>query len=175
MICTFFGHRDTPDTVRPLLREVLLDLIEYHGLKQFYVGNQGNFDAMALRLLKGFEKPYSITYDVVLAYLPRKTDPFFETYYTILPEGIESVPHRFAIDYRNKWIPLITNIMLTQSLRELERSYLIERKNYDSIPPRVEYSLSERGRTLIPILKQIHEWGKDQMDLVVSEAKQAKK
>ena len=72
-------------------------------------------------------------------------------------------------------IPLITNIMLTKSLRELERSYLIERKNYDSIPPRVEYSLSERGRTLIPILKQIHEWGKDQMDLVVSEAKQAKK
>ena len=59
--------------------------------------------------------------------------------------------------------------MLTQSLRELERSYLIERKNYDSIPPRVEYSLSERGKTLIPILKQIHEWGKDQMDLVVSE------
>ena len=58
MICTFFGHRDTPDTVRPLLREVLLDLIEHHGIKQFYVGNQGNFDAMALRLLKGFEKPY---------------------------------------------------------------------------------------------------------------------
>ena len=77
MICTFFGHRDTPDTVRPLLREVLLDLIEHHGAKQFYVGNQGNFDAMALRLLKGFEKPYSITYDVVLAYLPRKTDSFF--------------------------------------------------------------------------------------------------
>ena len=67
-------------------------------------------------------------------------------------------------------IPLITNIMLTQSLRELERSYLVERKNYDSIPPRVEYSLSERGKTLIPILKQIHEWGKAQMDLVVNEA-----
>ena len=60
--------------------------------------------------------------------------------------------------------------MLTQSLRELERSYLVERKNYDSIPPRVEYSLSERGKTLIPILKQIHEWGKAQMDLVVREA-----
>ena len=67
-------------------------------------------------------------------------------------------------------IPLITNIMLTQSLRELERSYLIERKNYDSIPPRVEYSLSERGKTLIPILQQIHEWGKDQMELVVRNA-----
>ena len=71
-------------------------------------------------------------------------------------------------------IPLITNIMLTQSLRELERSYLVERKNYDSIPPRVEYSLSKRGETLIPILKQIHEWGKDQMELVVTESKRKK-
>lgn len=67
-------------------------------------------------------------------------------------------------------IPLITNIMLTQSLRELEKSYLIERKSFDSIPPHVEYSLSERGKTLIPILRQIHEWGKDQMELVVQNA-----
>ena len=64
-------------------------------------------------------------------------------------------------------IPLITNIMLTQSLRELENSYLIERKDFDTIPPHVEYSLSERGKTLIPILNSIHEWGYDQMQLVV--------
>ena len=68
-------------------------------------------------------------------------------------------------------IPLITNIMLTQSLRELEKSFLVERKNYDSIPPRVEYSLSERGKTLIPLLKQMHAWGADQMELVVEESK----
>ena len=66
MICTFFGHRDAPPEIKPLLREVLLDLIERQGVKQFYVGNQGNFDAMAVRLLKEFEKLYSITYDVVL-------------------------------------------------------------------------------------------------------------
>lgn len=65
-------------------------------------------------------------------------------------------------------IPLITNIMLTQSLRELERSHLVDRINYDTIPPHVEYSLSDRGKSLIPILKQIHEWGKEQMQLVVS-------
>ena len=67
-------------------------------------------------------------------------------------------------------IPLITNIMLTQSLRELEKSYLIERKNYDSIPPRVEYSLSERGKTLIPLLRQLHEWGAEQMEMVVEKS-----
>ena len=113
VICTFFGHRDAPPEIKPLLREVLVDLIERQGVKHFYVGNQGNFDAMALRLLKEFEKPYSITYDVVLAYLPKKTDPFFEAYYTILPEGIETVPPRFAIDYRNKWMIEHSDIVIT--------------------------------------------------------------
>ena len=119
MTCTFFGHKDTPSEISPLLREVMLDLIEHHGVKRFYVGNQGNFDVMALRLLKEFEKPYSITYDVVLAYLPKKTDPFFEAYYTILPEGIEAVPRRFAIDYRNKWLVEHSDIVITY----VERSF----------------------------------------------------
>ncbi|MBR4458220.1 MAG: winged helix-turn-helix transcriptional regulator [Clostridia bacterium] len=67
-------------------------------------------------------------------------------------------------------IPLITNIMLTQALRELEKSHLVDRLNYDTIPPHVEYSLSERGKTLIPILKDIHAWGKDQMEIVTAKA-----
>ena len=54
MICTFFGHRDASQATKPLLREGLLDLITHYDVKQFYVGNQGNFDAMALRLLKEF-------------------------------------------------------------------------------------------------------------------------
>ncbi len=91
----------------------MLDLITHYDVKQFYVGNQGNFDAMALRLLKEFEKPYSITYDVVLAYLPKQTDPFFEAYYTVLPDGIETVPRRFAIDYRNKWMVEHSDIVIT--------------------------------------------------------------
>lgn len=69
-------------------------------------------------------------------------------------------------------IPLITNIMLTQSLRELEACYLVERRSYGTVPPRVEYSLTERGRTLLPILRQIHTWGADQMELVVEKAAQ---
>lgn len=61
----------------------------------------------------------------------------------------------------------ITNIMLTQSLRELEEYGLVERIQYSEIPPRVEYQLSERGKTLIPILNSFHEWGTKQMDYVV--------
>lgn len=59
-------------------------------------------------------------------------------------------------------IPLITSITLTQSLRDLEKACLVERKEYETISPHVEYSLTERGKTFIPILEQIHEWGADQ-------------
>lgn len=43
--CTFFGHRDCSETIKPRLREVLLDLITNHGVDMFYVGHQGQFDA----------------------------------------------------------------------------------------------------------------------------------
>ena len=68
-------------------------------------------------------------------------------------------------------IPTITNIMLTQSLRALEKSHLINRRNLDTVPPHVEYSLTEQGKSLIPLLKQIHNWGKEQMELVVNAAR----
>lgn len=54
----------------------------------------------------------------------------------------------------------ITNMMLTQSLKELESYGLVIRKQYPEIPPRVEYMLTEDGKTLIPSLKQLAEWGK---------------
>ena len=65
----------------------------------------------------------------------------------------------------------ITNIMLTQSLRDLEQHGLIDRIQYHEIPPRVEYSLSERGKTLIPILRSFHEWGAKQMEFAITVAK----
>lgn len=66
-------------------------------------------------------------------------------------------------------IPTITNIMLTKSLQELEEHQLIIRKQYDVIPPKVEYSLSERGKTLIPLLHEFHNWGKEQIEIDVLE------
>ncbi|TLD95747.1 transcriptional regulator [Helicobacter jaachi] len=50
---------------------------------------------------------------------------------------------------------------LTNALRELENDNLIIRTEYPQIPPRVEYSLSQRGKSLIPILDAMCEWGKD--------------
>ena len=54
----------------------------------------------------------------------------------------------------------ITNMMLTQSLKELELNGIINRKQYIEIPPRVEYSLTENGEELIPALKALASWGK---------------
>lgn len=64
-----------------------------------------------------------------------------------------------------KGIKDITNIMLTQSLRELEEDGMIIRHQYNEVPPKVEYYLSERGKTLIPILYSLHAWGKEQLEI----------
>ena len=55
----------------------------------------------------------------------------------------------------------ITQSMLTSQLRELEDDGIISRKIYAEIPPRVEYTLTEFGLTLSPILQSMAEWGKE--------------
>ena len=48
-VCTFFGHRDTPKKIEPILKSTLIDLIENKKVDLFYIGNQGNFDYMVRR------------------------------------------------------------------------------------------------------------------------------
>ena len=58
-----------------------------------------------------------------------------------------------------KELPGITNTMLANALRELERDGFINRVQFNEIPPHVEYSFTERGRDLMPIFYQIMLWG----------------
>lgn len=53
----------------------------------------------------------------------------------------------------------ISKQMLTTQLRELEQDGIIERKIYAEIPPRVEYFLSPKGESLLPIIHQLRDWG----------------
>lgn len=57
----------------------------------------------------------------------------------------------------------ITNTMLAQSLKELEKDGLVCRKQYDEMPVRVEYSLTPKTESLIPILLELKQWGKDHL------------
>lgn len=58
-----------------------------------------------------------------------------------------------------KAVPEITNTMLTASLRELEDNKLVNRIQYNEIPPRVEYSLTESGKALFPVFYELAKWG----------------
>lgn len=59
-----------------------------------------------------------------------------------------------------KSIEGITNMVLTQSLKELEQCGIVSREQFMEVPPRVEYSLTDKGNELIPALKALAEWGK---------------
>ena len=60
-----------------------------------------------------------------------------------------------------KMISSATPKMLTQQLRELEANGLVHREVYPVIPPKVEYSLTETGRSLMPVLVAMRDWGAD--------------
>lgn len=52
----------------------------------------------------------------------------------------------------------VTDAVLAASLKELIADQIVDRKSYDEIPPKVEYSLSEKGKTVVPILQSICKW-----------------
>jgi DNA-binding HxlR family transcriptional regulator len=60
-----------------------------------------------------------------------------------------------------KNLQVITHKMLSHELKELEAENLIHREVYSQIPPKVEYSLTEKGKTLLPILDLMFKWGEE--------------
>lgn len=107
MTVTFFGHRSTPDSVKPLLKKVLRELINQDGAKMFYIGNEGSFDRMAYDVLKELKEEYPfIDYKVVLAYLERRKKDIkkFSPWETVFPDELTKTPPRFAIAKRNRII-----------------------------------------------------------------------
>lgn len=58
-----------------------------------------------------------------------------------------------------KAIPRVTNTMLTVTLRDLEALGIVHREQFNEIPPHVEYSLTEKGRALLPVFFELAKWG----------------
>jgi DNA-binding HxlR family transcriptional regulator len=66
-------------------------------------------------------------------------------------------PMRYGELHRR--VPLPSHKVLTQQLRQLERDGIVTRKVFPAVPPKVEYSLSRYGKTLIPVLESMARWG----------------
>lgn len=122
---TFFGHRDTPTETESILRLTLIDLIEKENATVFYVGNHGSFDNMVCRQLEALSKTYPIKYYVVLAYMPTYSQN--HSAQTLFPEGIEQVPRKFAVEYRNKWMLFKADIVITYVARNYGGAYKFKR------------------------------------------------
>lgn len=96
-------------------------------------------------------KPENCRVEDALGILVGKWKPVILLY--LLQEGTK----RFSELKRN--MPGITQKMLTKQLRELEDEGIVERVVYPQVPPKVEYSMTEYGRSLEPVLEAMHEWG----------------
>lgn len=63
-----------------------------------------------------------------------------------------------------KALPRITNTMLTSTLRDLENVGIVHREQFNEIPPHVEYSLTERGKALLPVFTELAKWGENHLN-----------
>lgn len=67
----------------------------------------------------------------------------------------------------------ISEKMLIQSLKELEKDGLVNRKVYRQVPPKVEYSLTEIGKSFVPVLNAMFDWGRSYASFLVAREKEA--
>lgn len=106
MICAFFGHRDVPQGLETALRNAICKVVEDGSVDIFYTGGYGGFDALAAGTVIFLKKQYPhIRLYRIYAYLPRPGELLAAGYDgTIYPEGLETVPQRFAISHRNRWM-----------------------------------------------------------------------
>ncbi len=111
MVVTFFGHRDITSDISKVLEKAIIDVIEKYDANMFLVGNQGGFDKLVQSTLEKLANSYAIDYRIVLAYLPENNVEFLHK--TIVFNGFESVPPKYAIPKCNEWMIDKSNIVIT--------------------------------------------------------------
>ena len=83
----------------------------------------------------------------------------------VLVKISESEPVRFNELYRN--IPSVSEKVLSQVLKQLTTDGIIERQLYPDVPPRVEYSITDLGKTLLPHVEALIKWGQDNFEQIM--------
>ncbi|MBE6639229.1 MAG: hypothetical protein E7616_07240 [Ruminococcaceae bacterium] len=110
--CTFFGHRDCDLKIDHQLLLAIEDMICHHSVDTFYLGSQGNFDRMALAALNKIKIMYPhISYYIVNAYRPTNNNAVSNAP-TVYPDGLENIPGKFAISWRNNWMLQQSNYVI---------------------------------------------------------------
>ncbi|MCM1036818.1 MAG: helix-turn-helix transcriptional regulator [Bacteroides sp.] len=84
----------------------------------------------------------------------------------VLVKISEREPVRFNELYRN--IPSVSEKVLSQVLRQLTADGIVERRLYPDVPPRVEYSVTDMGRSLLPRVQALIDWGRDNFDRIMA-------
>ena len=102
-------------------------------------------------MTKSYEEPFGCSVEATLSVIGGRWKP------VILFHLMENEMLRF--NEMKRRIEGVTQRMLTNQLRELERDGIVDRKVYAQVPPKVEYRLTEYGHTLRPILMAMREWG----------------
>ena len=122
MICTFIGHRDTPNSLMESIRKAIIELIN-NGIKDFYVGNNGSFDFLVQTALAEISKTNSaINCRIVLSCINEVAISGNQEL-TVFPEELSSVPKRFAISKRNEYLLKKSSVIICCVNNTFSNSY----------------------------------------------------
>ena len=127
MICTFFGHKNAPVSVKEILKNEILRLADEGGV-EFYVGNNGNFDYYVQEILLDISKTRSdIKFNVVISYLNERVMKKMDKL-SLFPEGLEKSLPRFAINKRNDWLIKKSDVAIVYVKNTFTNSYKLMMK-----------------------------------------------
>ena len=127
MVCTFFGHRDTPNSIKNALKTEILSLVLL-GVNEFYVGNNGNFDFLVQNALyEILQQGEKIRIGIVLSQITEKALGTHQEL-TVFPEELAGAPKRFAISKRNDYMLKKSDYVITYALCTATNALLWEQK-----------------------------------------------
>jgi hypothetical protein len=122
-VCAFFGHRELEGNISAALESAIRKAIGEQGINVFWCGGYGAFDSSAAHAVKQLEFP-QIKLLRILAYLPKEKESIPAVYDgSIYPEGLETVPRRFAISRRNQWMAQNCDMAITYVNRDFGGAY----------------------------------------------------
>ena len=143
-----------------------------HGENRLHLSNPGKLDCVRLAL--SLQKKSRIMADIKAEYLAcpiRQVVSRFGDKWSMLVLYMLHTSETGVLRF-NEIRRLMTDCsqkMLSQTLKNLEQSHLVHRKVYPEVPPRVEYSLTETGKSLMPVLTALIAWGKEHFNEVVTD------